>query len=144
MSRLNREKFCAALAFIIFLLGVYSFVRVQTARYEEIPVLLAPYDQELPPIEPVVHVEALGGTRNPFHLSSEWKPVEPEALALPPPEPDPELRVLFGWPAERAPGAPLHYRAARPVERKDDGAAEPAAGTGGASGAAPPGEGASS
>ncbi len=121
MFRLNREKIAAILALLLLALGVYTLVTTQVVSYQEIQIKLDPADQQVPPIEPRLHLETLGGTRNPFHMSSDWEPLVPEPLALPPLETTQEVRVIFGWPAERVSGSPIHYRATSIRELDEEG-----------------------
>ncbi len=119
MIKPNREKVTAALALLIFLIfGAYALLRSQVTPPRSYSKLDARKFNEgsadLLPIEPRLHVEDLGGTRNPFHFSSDWKTVTPEPLPLPPLGYDRRPQVLFGALLERGAATPVLYQAAIP------------------------------
>ena len=116
--KLNREKVCAAITFALFLFGAYSLIGTQE-RHPEININLAPGNPDVLPLDHLSYGEDLGGGRNPFRLSSEWKPVVPEPLDLPPVQSEKPARVTFGWSSELIPGAPIHYRKSPLVEVKE-------------------------
>ena len=122
--KLNREKIAAGLALVIFVLGVYSFVITETQEQRALEIKLDPGDQSVLRSDPVSYDEKRGGKRNPFRMSSEWEEVEPPPLRLPPSEGDRQIRVTFGWVAEKAPSATLDYRAKPLRQSIEDMAAE--------------------
>lgn len=119
MIKPNREKVTATLALLIFLIfGAYALLRSQVTPPRSYSKMDAKKFNEgaadLLRIEPRLHVEDLGGTRNPFHFSSDWKTVTPEPLPLPPLGLDRRPQVLFGALLERGAATPVLYQAAIP------------------------------
>ena len=130
MFKLNREKTAAGLALAIFGLGLYSLVTSQVRKYKSFDITLSTATVQVPVVEPKLNLERTGGDRNPFRLSSEWEAVEPDPLPLPPELSSLDVRVCFGWLAERAAGALIRFRktalkevATEDEDGTDDGAA---------------------
>ncbi|MBI4585240.1 MAG: hypothetical protein HY717_14600 [Planctomycetes bacterium] len=118
--KINREKIAALLAFLVMLFSISALVSSQIGlvrRHKEIPTKLNASPQSVMEVEPRLHLEDSGGSRNPFHFSTEWQPLTPEPLELPALEMERRPRVFFGWPADRTVGASIPYQTAIPQEK---------------------------
>ena len=85
---LNRERVAAALSLLVLVFGLYGMFSSRWAASPppvdtEPPVSSTP----VPPVEPRLLTEEGGGGRNPFLVSSDWRPITPEELPPPAFEP---------------------------------------------------------
>ena len=131
MLKLNREKAAAALSLVIFGIGLYSLVTSEVREYKPVDISLTAANVQVPVVEPKLSLERTGGDRNPFRLSSEWERVKPDSLPLPPDLGSHDVRVSFGWLAERAAGAPIRLRKAALKEIANEADAGAGSGAGG-------------